>query len=67
MGDNLKTFIGKKVFVTLNSGKSLMGVVKAVGSHLVHLEKVQGKEHFDALVRIESINAIDARFREIKR
>ena len=51
MVDNLQTFVGKKVTVTLDSGKTLVGIVKAVGDHLLHLEKLQGKEYFDALVR----------------
>lgn len=65
--DNLKSFVGKKVSVTLNSGKSFVGFVKEVGNHLVHLEKLDGKEYFDALIRIESISAIDASFRKIQR
>ncbi|MBI4776953.1 MAG: hypothetical protein HY788_22695 [Deltaproteobacteria bacterium] len=30
MADNLKSFIGKKVYVTLDSGKTLAGFVKEV-------------------------------------
>ena len=67
MADNLKTFVGKTVYITLGSGKVFIGTVKEVGNHLVHLEKLSGKEYFDALISIESIEAIDARFREIKR
>ena len=62
--DNLKTLIGKKVYVTLNSGKTFAGTVKVVGDHLMHLEKLDGKDYFDALIRIEDISAIDTRFRE---
>ena len=64
MNDNLKTFVGKSVYVTLNSGKSLAGYVKEVGPHLLHLEKLSGKEYFDALIRIDDISAIDTRFRK---
>ena len=67
MVDNLKGFTGKKVSVYLDSGKTLVGYVKDVSSHFVHLEKLEGKEFFDALIRIEDIGAIDARFREFKR
>jgi small nuclear ribonucleoprotein (snRNP)-like protein len=63
MADNLKAFMGKKVYVTLDSGKTFSGFVKSVGNHLIHLEKLDGKEYFDALIRIENISAIDARFR----
>lgn len=65
--DNLKSLIGKKVYVTLDSGKTFTGVIKEVGNHLIHLEKLAGKEFFDALIRIENISAIDARFRNYQR
>jgi small nuclear ribonucleoprotein (snRNP)-like protein len=65
--DNLTALLGQKVYVTLESGKTFTGTVKAVGNHLLHLEKLAGKDYFDALIRIESISAIDTRFREVKR
>lgn len=65
--DNLKSLIGKKVYVSLNSGKTLIGFVKEVGNHLMHLEKLEGKDYFDALIRIEYIIAIDTRFRKLQR
>ena len=64
LADNLKSFTGKKVSLTLNSGQTLRGFVKEVGENLVHLEKLDGKEYFDALIRIKTISAIDARFRK---
>ena len=67
LAKNLKSLVGKKVFVTLDSGKTFTGLVKEVGKHLVHLEKLAGKEYFDALIRIENICAIDTRFRDFKR
>lgn len=67
MEDNLKQFIGKDVYVTLNSGKSFAGFVKDVGKHLVHIEKIVGKDFFDALIRIEDISAIDTKFRDYQR
>lgn len=66
LAENLKTFTGKKVNVTLNSGENFTGTVKTVGTHLVHLEKLEGKEYYDALIRIDDIAAVDARFREPK-
>jgi len=62
--DNLKSLVDKRVSATLNSGKTFTGLVKEVGNHLVHLKKIEGKEYFDALIRIEDISAIDARFRK---
>jgi hypothetical protein len=67
MADNLKSLIGKNVYVTLNSGKTFIGFVKEVGNHLMHLEKLQGKDYFDALICIEDISAIDTRFWKIQR
>jgi hypothetical protein len=67
LADNLTALIGKRVYVTLASGKTLTGFVKAVGNHLLHLEKLASKDYFDALIRIERISAIDTRFREVKR
>ncbi len=67
MSENLKSLIGKKVYVSLDSGKILSGSVKAVGNHLIHVEKLDGKEYFDALIRIEDVSAIDTRFRNIQR
>jgi hypothetical protein len=65
--DNLKSLIGKKAYVTLGSGASFAGLVKEVGGHFIHLEKLDGKDFFDALIRIEDISAIHAKFRDFKR
>ena len=67
LADNLKSLIGKKVSVIMVSGATVSGLVKEVGTHLVHLEKLEGNEFFDALIRIENINAIEAMFRTYKR
>lgn len=67
LGANLKALDGKRVYITLNSGKTLTGLVKKVGEHLVHIEKLVGKEYFDALIRIEDISAIDTLFRKVQR
>jgi hypothetical protein len=67
MADNLKSLTGKKVVVTLNSGKAFTGNVKEVGNHMVHLERLEGKEYFDALILIQDISAIDTRFRTDQR
>ena len=65
--DNLKSLVGKKLLVTSVSGTTLSGIVKQVGKHLIHLEKLGGKEYFDALIRIENICAVEAQFRKIQR
>ena len=65
--DNLKSLVGKKVLVTCVSGTTFSGFVKKVGNHLIHLEKLGGKEYFDALIRIESICSVETQFRKIQR
>ena len=67
LADNLRSMVGKKVSVTIVSGKTLSGFVKEVGIHLIHLEKLEGKEYFDALIRIENISAVEAMFRKSQR
>jgi hypothetical protein len=67
LADNLKSLVGKKVSVTIGSGKTLSGFVKEVGIHLIHLEKLEGKDYFDALIQIEDICAIEAMFRKYQR
>jgi small nuclear ribonucleoprotein (snRNP)-like protein len=64
---NLKSLVGKKVYVTLDSGKTLAGFLKEVGNHLIHVEKLDGKDFFDALIRIENVIAIEAKFRDFQR
>ncbi len=66
LADNLKTFVGKDIFVHLKSGQTLQGYVKSVGNGLLHLEKLAGKDFYDALVRIEDISAFEAKFRDLK-
>ena len=64
---NLKQLIGKKVTVTLTSGNTMSGYIKALGSQLLHLERLQEKDLFDALLRLQHIISIDTQFREYKR
>jgi len=65
--DNLKSLVGKNVLVTCVSGKTISGFVKNVGNHFIHLEKLDGKDYFDALIRIENICSVEAQFRKIQR
>jgi hypothetical protein len=66
MKDNLNIFLGKDVHLLLRSGQTIQGYVKSVGDHFLHLEKLTGREFYDALVRIDDISAVEARFREMK-
>ena len=64
--DNLKAYVGKDVLIHLRSGKTFQGYVKAVGDQVVHLEKLSGRDFYDALIRIDDISAIEAKFRDMK-
>ena len=66
LADNLKTYAGKDVIVHLRSGKTIQGYVKSVGNGLLHLEKLAGRDFYDALIRMEDISAIEAKFRDMK-
>ncbi|MDD5223469.1 MAG: hypothetical protein PHE84_05725 [bacterium] len=64
VADNLTALKGKTVTVDLSSGQSLSGTVKDVKNGLVYLEKLVGKEFYDALVVIEDISAVELRVRK---
>jgi small nuclear ribonucleoprotein (snRNP)-like protein len=64
--DNLKSLTDKDIYVSLRSGKVYQGRLKSVGEHLIHLEKIAGRDFYDALIRIDDISAIEARFRDLK-
>ncbi len=66
MRDNLKMFIGKSIYINLKSGKTYQGILKSVGDHLIHLEKISERNFFDALIRIDDISAIEVQFRGYK-
>jgi len=66
MKENLNLFIGRDVFVHLRSGKTLQGYIKAVGNDFIHLEKLAGRDFYDAFIRIEDISAMEAKFRDMK-
>jgi len=63
LADNLKSLSGKRVTIYLKSGTSLSGTIKATGDHLLHLEKLEGKDYFDALILMQEVAAIDTRAR----
>ncbi len=66
LNDNLASLLGKDVHVHLRSGKTLQGYVKSLGTHYVHLEKLAGRDFYDALARLEDISAVEVKVRDIK-
>ena len=61
--DNLIALKGRTVAVSLSSGQIMTGVVKEIQNNLLHLEKLNQKEFFDALIRVDQIIAIEVRVR----
>ena len=67
INDNLKMLLGKKVSLTLKSGKTITGLVKQIGEDLIHIEKLEDREYYDALIRSSEVSAIETRFRTVER
>lgn len=63
LADNLLTFKGKTVTVTLSSGQTMSGIVKNVQNGHLHLEKLAQKEFFDAIIVIDKISAVEVRMK----
>jgi hypothetical protein len=61
--DVLAQHVGKRVAVRTDDGESLDGTVAKVTEQLVYLEKLVGKEFFDAVVRIDRISSVTMRMR----
>ena len=55
--------IGKRVSVRTDTGEGLEGNVASVGLQLVHIEKLTGKEFYDAVVKIDRISSVVVRVR----
>lgn len=56
--DNLTANLGKRVSVRLSSGDPIEGTIEKVGEHVVHISKLSGKEYYDAIVRLDAIEAL---------
>jgi hypothetical protein len=63
MKDLLVQHKGKQVSVRLSSGQELSGYIEEVGDQLIHLAKITGMEYFEAMVRIETVEALVVRAR----
>ncbi len=62
MTENLLAMKGKTVTVTFAGGQ-LTGIVKDATTGFLHLERLSQKEFYDAIIRIDSIIAVEARVR----
>lgn len=64
MREVLSEYTGKRVALRLESGDEIEGTVTMVGTSLLHLAKLSGKEFYDAVVSIDKINAVRMKARE---
>jgi hypothetical protein len=55
---------GSRVTVRVRSGQEISGVVREVGSRVVQIGAVSGKEFFDAVVPLEAVDAVFVRTKE---
>jgi len=60
----LADYEGKRIAIRLNGGEELEGIVTRVGDHLVHISKLSKRDFYDAVVRIEKIDAVIIRVRD---
>ncbi|MGZ8423234.1 MAG: hypothetical protein ACXWV7_09895, partial [Nitrospira sp.] len=56
--------VGKRAKVKLRSGQELDGKVLKVGSNGVHLAELTGMEFYDAVIRLDAIDAVIVRARK---
>ncbi|HUL31980.1 MAG TPA: hypothetical protein VLZ03_16130 [Thermodesulfobacteriota bacterium] len=56
--DILKENMGKRVYVRMESGEEILGIVAKVGDQLVQISEVAGRDFYDAAIRIDRINAV---------
>jgi len=64
--NNLKMFKGQRVSLIVG-GTPMSGILKEVSNRWVHLEKLVGKDFFDALIKTDQINAMEVQFRGLDR
>jgi len=63
IADILKDRIGKRTIIRTQSGEDIEGTVVTVGNSVVHVEKLAGKEFYDAVINIDRISAVIIRVR----
>ena len=63
MKEVLAGYEGKRISVRLDSGEELEGTLTTVGDQLVHLSKLSKRDFYDAVIRIDKINAVIFRAR----
>jgi hypothetical protein len=59
----LNAYVGKRVAIRTGAGESLEGTVTKVGTHLLHISKLTGKDFYDAVIVIDKIDSVIIRVR----
>lgn len=54
----LERYVGQRVTVRLQSGEESSGIVAKVGDLVVHLSELAGREFYDAVIRLDRIDAV---------
>ncbi len=66
-GETIRTVLAqrlsKTVTLQLDSGEEITGSVRSIGDRVVQLEKLAGREFFDAYVELEDVAAVLVRAR----
>lgn len=55
---------GKRVTIRVRAGDELSGTVKTVNADVVHIGELAGKEFFDAVIPLKSIDAVIIRVKD---
>ncbi len=63
MKEILVGYEGKRIALRLESGEELEGTLVTVGDQLIHLAKLSKRDFYDAVIRIDKINAVIFRAR----
>ncbi len=63
MKEILASYQGKRIAIRLDSGEEIEGIITTVGDQLVHLSKLSKRDFYDAVVRLDKINAVIFRAR----
>jgi hypothetical protein len=63
MKEILANYEGKRVAIRLDGGEELEGIVTTVGDQLVHVAKLSKRDFYDAVIRIDKVNAVIFRAR----
>ena len=67
-GDSIESVLAaqkdKRITLRLRSGQELTGVLKVVSPKIVQLSVLGGREYFDAVIPLESVEAVLIRTKE---